>query len=399
MLIRSRCCHMFTSCLDTKGVEVFRNVQRRPTLRGLPICVCPTGQQEFQCSIVTKVRGDMYCIDLFGRHKDAAIAQDRNIYVLLIHKAQHPHLLEANHRSEMTGLILPYIYEFTCLHRIYIYMCYASSYNMNILWVFPITMTGLPLGPNVKTPRRFCPQTELQQFASDVSLWAKSEAFDWPQANRCHREHVGNSHQATNRPRDPIDLQQPPVSRSLCEGSKWSPLQSFKLEKMVAPNRSIWRPWAAEIASQLANWQVMSSRETLITSSFTATLQRSFFLILNIAVLTKSHLHLHRQSWLRHIRRISDFTCHSEKSKFLNYNFLSKWLLRRLAGHLWFLVINHNGRPGTKRFAFQIRRVAAPWSSLWPGQRRPWTPSESWRKCEDMNDCTLITKVFSNQER
>ena len=122
MLIRSRCCHMFTSCLDTKGVEVFRNVQRRPTLRGLPICVCPTGQQEFQCSIVTKVRGDMYCIDLFGRHKDAAIAQDRNIYVLLIHKAQHPHLLEANHRSEMTGLILPYIYEFTCLHRIYIYI-------------------------------------------------------------------------------------------------------------------------------------------------------------------------------------------------------------------------------------------------------------------------------------
>ena len=170
---------------------------------------------------------------------------------------------------------------------------------MNILWVFPITMTGLLLGPNVKTPRRFCPQTELQQFASDVSLWAKSEAFDWPQANRCHREHVGNSHQATNRPRDPIDLQQPPVSRSLCEGSKWSPLQSFKLEKMVAPNRSIWRPWAAELQ---VNWQIGKScpLEKLLLLPASSAQQRCnvrFFLILNIAVLTKSHLHLHRQSW------------------------------------------------------------------------------------------------------
>ena len=133
MLIRSRCCHMFTSCLDTKGVEVLRNVQRRPTLRGLPIWVCPTGQQEFQCRIVTKVRGDMYCIDLFGRHKDAAIAQDRNIYVLLIHKAQHPHLLEAKIWNDWFDSPL-HLRFYLLTSYITTSLCYASSYTMNTLW-------------------------------------------------------------------------------------------------------------------------------------------------------------------------------------------------------------------------------------------------------------------------
>ena len=200
--------------------------------------------------------------------------------------------------------------------------------------------------------RRFCPQKELQQFASDVSLWAKSEAFDWPQANRCRREHVGNSHQATNRPRDPIHLQQPPVSRSLCEGSKWSPLQSFKLEKMVAPNRSIWRPWAAELQ---VNWQIGKSCpfEKLLLLPASSAQQRCnarFCWFWTSLFISPSLIFTCRVG--RHIRRISGFTCHWEKSKFLNYNFLNKWLLRRLAGHWWFLVINHNRRLGKKTLRF-----------------------------------------------